>query len=126
MIKIFEDTRGKLVPLDFSNLIFNPKRVFSVFDVPKNEIRGNHAHFNTIQFIICLKGEILVGLDYSNKKEQIKLLPGDSILIDKLIWGWQQFLTGDEYMLVLCSTFYDANDYILDKDEFCRLKNNNI
>lgn len=96
--------------------------VFSVFDVPKGEIRGNHSHYNTIQLIICIKGEVIVGLDHGDRKEEIKILPGQSVLVDKLVWDWQKFLTGDDHILVLCSTPYDIQDYILDKDEFYRLK----
>jgi quercetin dioxygenase-like cupin family protein len=126
MFDMIKDKRGSLIPIEFSKLSFIPVRVFSVFDVPKGEIRGNHAHYNTIQQIICIKGEVIVGLDYGDKIEETKILPGQSILVDKLVWDWQKFLTGEDIILVLCSTPYDIQDYILDKDEFCRLKNNNI
>jgi hypothetical protein len=34
-------------------------------------------------------------------------------------------LTGDDVMVVLSSTNYDINDYIVDKDKFYSIVNNN-
>jgi quercetin dioxygenase-like cupin family protein len=122
MFNIIKDKRGSLMPIEFSKLSFIPVRVFSVFDVPKGEIRGNHSHYNTIQLIICIKGEVIVGLDHGNRKEEIKILPGQSVLVDKLVWDWQKFLTGDDHILVLCSTNFDKNDYIEDRENFYKIK----
>ena len=36
----YTDDRGGVVPIDFSDLPFIPKRIFYVKDVPKNTIRG--------------------------------------------------------------------------------------
>jgi len=30
-----------------------------------------------------------------------------------MIWDYQDFLTGKDYIAVLCSTVYDPSDYIL-------------
>lgn len=126
MFNIIKDKRGSLIPIEFSKLSFKPVRVFSVFDVPKGEIRGNHSHYNTIQQIICIKGEVIVGLDYGDKIEEIKILPGQSVLVDKLVWDWQKFLTGHDHIIVLCSTNFDKNDYIEDREIFYKIKKNNI
>ncbi len=123
MFKIYEDERGKLLPIEFSKLNFIPKRIFSVYDVPKDEIRGEHAHYNTIQLIVCIKGRVIVGLDDGHKKTEIEISSGESVFVDKLVWDWQKFLTGDDHILVLCSTEYNIDDYILDKQFFYKIKN---
>lgn len=113
---IFTDIRGgDLIPIEFYNLKFKPKRIFTVSGVPKNHIRGEHAHYETEQLLICVRGEILVGLDDGKNITETILKKGEAIYIDKMIWDYQQFLTGDEFMVVLSSTNYDPSDYINDK-----------
>jgi mannose-6-phosphate isomerase class I len=118
-LKIFNDDRGGyLIPFEFTDLPFLPKRIFTVAEVPKNGLRGEHAHYETQQILICIKGEIMVYLDYGYKYEEVLLKKGDNIFIDKMVWDSQRFLTGDDFMVVISSTNYDINDYILNKEEF--------
>ena len=57
------------------------------------------------------------------EKEKIKIKKGDYIVVDKLIWDSQKFLTEDSTLLVICSTEYNIDDYILDFNEFLKIKN---
>ena len=123
-LNIFTDDRGGfLIPFELNNTPFLPKRIFLVYGVPKGGIRGEHAHFETKQILICIKGEILVSLDYGYKYEEKILNQGETIFIDKMVWDFQQFLTGHDIMCVIASTNYDLNDYILDKEEFYKIIN---
>lgn len=118
----FEDN-GSLIPIEFKDLPFNPKRAFYIKNVPINTERGNHAHFITKQFLICIQGKILVKLwDGINKKEYT-LEENQTILIENLIWDSQVFLTNNAVLLCLCSTPYIADDYILDLDLFKNMTN---
>jgi len=118
-LNIFNDDRGGyLIPFEFIDLPFLPKRIFTVTDVPKDGLRGEHAHYNTQQILICIKGEIMVYLDHGYKNEEILLRKGEHVFIDKMVWDSQRFLTGDDFMVVISSTHYDINDYILTKKEF--------
>lgn len=123
-LKIFSDDRGDLLPIEFSNVSFIPKRIFTIYNVPKNTIRGEHSHYETTQLLICQSGKIEVYLHDGTFKYKKILYKGDQILIDKLIWGSQKFLTKNSNLLVLCSTNYDINDYILNFDDFLKIKNN--
>lgn len=121
---IYTDSRGGyLIPIEFDKLTFIPQRVFAVSDVPKGHIRGEHAHYITEQLLLCVKGLITVYLDYGTHQTEDILSAGDSIYIPSMVWDSQKFLTGNDYMLVLASTNYDLNDYILDKTQFYRLTN---
>lgn len=125
-LNIFRDKRGGfLIPFEFKQLPFEPKRIFMVSDVPKDGIRGEHAHFKTQQILICVKGEILVGLDFGFKYEEHIIKQGETIFIDNLVWDFQKFLTGDDIMCVVSSTHYNIDDYILDRDEFYKIIKNN-
>lgn len=120
--KIFTDERGQLIPFEFDQLPFEPKRIFIVKDVPKGSTRGNHAHYNTQQFLVCLSGRIKV---YTfNKFEHFKyiiLTPGDSYLIPTMCWDNQTFMDDNSVLLVFCDTKYNKKDYITDYNKFCQI-----
>lgn len=120
----FEDSRGSLYPLDFSKLPFIPKRIFYVCNVPMGEERGKHAHYKTQQLIVCIQGLIEVITFDGKNTNSIFLKPGDNYFLDTLTWDSQIFHTGKDILLSLCSTEYDIKDYILDKDEFIQIINN--
>jgi len=117
-LESFKDERGALFPLEFKNLPFKPKRCFIVSDTPKNVRRGDHAHYKTEQYLICLKGEIDVGLRDAKGEKLYTLYPMDAILVPRLCWDYQVFKTGEDILLVLASTDYDAEDYIESKQLF--------
>ena len=122
-LKIFSDERGDLVPFEFSKLTFIPKRIFTVSNVPKDSIRGGHSHFSTVQILVCISGEIEVILHDGFVEKISKIKKGEYIVVDKLIWDSQKFLTKDSTLLVICSTEYNIDDYILDFNEFLKIKN---
>ena len=66
-------------------------------------------------------GEILVGLFDGKKTNEIILKKGESILVNNMIWDYQKFMTGDDVLLVLCSTPFDKADYIDDKEKFTKI-----
>ena len=117
-LNIFNDERGDLIPFEFSKLTFIPKRIFTVSNVPKDSIRGGHSHFSTVQILVCILGEIEVILHDGFVEEISKIKKGEYIVVDKLIWDSQKFLTDDSTLLVICSTEYNIDDYILDFNEF--------
>ena len=55
------DARGNLTVGEFGNHIpFDPKRYFLVYQVPLVEMRGEHAHRECHQFLVCVRGRISV------------------------------------------------------------------
>jgi dTDP-4-dehydrorhamnose 3,5-epimerase-like enzyme len=117
----FKDPDGVLVPIEFDNLPFEPKRIFYVLDVPKGEERGMHAHYSTQQIITCLRGEILVKLHDSSTLREYGLRTNEWVFVDKLIWDSQIFLTGNDILMSMCSTKYNKSDYIEDFTEFIQI-----
>lgn len=122
LLSSFEDSRGSLLPIEFDSLPFIPKRVFIVNNVPLNDIRGEHSHYSTKQLIICTNGTVKVLLDDGLTKNEYILYKNQSILINEMVWDAQQFLTDDAEIIVLCSTKYDINDYIIDYNKFLHEK----
>jgi len=123
--KNFKDDRGVLFPFELNDIPFVVKRIFTVFDVPKNSIRGGHSHYTTKQYIICIKGEVEVILHDGFFEKKVLLGCGDSVLIPELVWDSQIFKLENSQIIVFCSTEYDSNDYILDFKKFQKIKLNN-
>lgn len=114
----FFDRRGDLTPLEFSDLPFTPQRLFIVKNCEKGIKRGEHAHHKTKQFLICLKGEIKVVTHDGIRYDEGILKEGYSTLIETYQWDYQEFLTGNDILIVVCSTPFDLKDYILDFNTF--------
>ena len=123
-LKTISDEKGNLIPLEFEGLPFIPKRIFYVIGVPKDTERGRHAHYNTEQLLICIKGKIRVKVHNGYKWDELDMEEGETVFIDKMIWDSQVFLTGEDILLVLSSTNYDSKDYIDDWVEFLRISGN--
>ena len=91
--------------------------MYYVTGVPKGEVRGNHGHRTDLQYLICVKGQIRVTLTSKHEVETAMLNAGDMVFMDKMVWGEQEYATGEDILLVLCSTSYDKSDYITDISE---------
>lgn len=115
---------GKLIPIEFSNLIFNPVRCFSITDSKIGTLRGNHAHLRCNQLLLCLKGRILVKKIGSSGESEVILNPGESTTLEKMVWSSQEFMTGEDVLLVFCDSEYDRKEYLEDKIEFLKLIEN--
>jgi dTDP-4-dehydrorhamnose 3,5-epimerase-like enzyme len=118
--KLVRDMRGDLSVGEFSKEIpFEPKRYFLVFNVPSEKTRGEHAHHNCHQFLICVKGSCSVVVDDGQKRAEVALdSPHKGIYLPPLTWGTQYKYSSDAVLLVFASDYYEAEDYIRDYSEF--------
>ena len=117
-LKEFRDDRGSLVPMEIEEVIdFVPKRLFYVTGVPKGLRRGDHAHYKNKQVLVCVKGQIGVSLANKDFERYFILDENEYVYVPNFVWDAQVFLTGEDVLLVLCSTSYDEHDYIYDKSE---------
>lgn len=121
--KFISDMRGDLSVGEFSKDIpFDPKRYFLVFNVPSEETRGEHAHRNCHQFLICVKGSCAVMVDDGRSRSEVLLdSPDIGIYLPPLTWGVQYKYSSDAVLLVFTSDYYDASDYIRNYPEFIEI-----
>jgi len=112
----FEDIRGRLVAAEMADALpFKPARFFLVHAVPSSEVRGEHAHRDCHQFLVCVKGSVHVVVDDGVRRQEIVLdRPEIGIHVKPLVWGTQYKYSADAVLLVFASHPYDANDYIRD------------
>lgn len=114
------DPRGDLSVGEFPRDIpFEPKRYFLVFNVPSEKTRGEHAHHQCHQFLICVKGSCAVVVDDGKSRCEVLLeSPDMGVHLPPLTWGIQYKYSSDAVLLVFTSDYYDAEDYIRNYSEF--------
>lgn len=119
-LPLIEDLRGKLSCGEIGqHLPFIPKRYFLVFDVPSQEVRGEHAHKTLHEFLVCIKGSVSVALDDGQSRDEIKLdSPNLGLHIPPMAWRVHYKYTSHAMLLVLASDIYRSDDYIRDYDHF--------
>lgn len=116
------DLRGGLSVGEFERDVpFTPKRYFVVFDVPSRKVRGEHAHRQCKQFLICVRGSLSVVADDGKARKEFLLdSPAKGLYLPPMVWGIQYKASADAVLLVFASDYYDKADYIRDYDEFQR------
>jgi acetyltransferase-like isoleucine patch superfamily enzyme/dTDP-4-dehydrorhamnose 3,5-epimerase-like enzyme len=124
-VKLFEfpeisDLRGNLTFAETPGLLpFSPRRFFLIYQVPGKDVRGEHAHKELHQFMICIKGSCAVVVDDGNERFEIVLdRPTQGLYVPPMIWATQYKFTQDAVLLVLASDVYKAEDYIRNYEEY--------
>lgn len=122
-LPLVEDMRGNLSVAEIGKgLPFLPKRCFWVFDVPDTRVRGEHAHRDQYQFLVCVKGYFSIVIDDGNNRLEILLdRPNHGILIPPMVWSIQYKHSPDAVVVVFASDKYDPAEYIRDYDEYLSL-----
>ena len=118
--KLVKDYRGDLSVGEFTKEIpFEPKRYFLVFNVPSEKTRGEHAHYECHQFLICVKGSCSVVVDDGVLRREVLLdQPNLGVYLPPLTWGIQYKYSPDAVLLVFASHYYEASDYIRSYEDF--------
>jgi UDP-2-acetamido-3-amino-2,3-dideoxy-glucuronate N-acetyltransferase len=116
----FADFRGSLSFAEFpGRLPFLPKRYFLTYNVPSREVRGEHAHRQCHQFLVCVAGNCSVIVDDGTKRAETVLdRPTLGIHIPPMIWSVEYKHSPQTVLMVLASDVYQPDDYIRDYDRF--------
>ena len=121
---VVPDLRGNLTVGEFNtNIPFTPMRYFMVFGVPSKEVRGEHAHRQCHQFLICARGSCAVVADDGSRRVEVALdVPYRGVYLPPMTWGIQYKYSADALLLVFASLPYESADYIRDYANFLALK----
>jgi UDP-2-acetamido-3-amino-2,3-dideoxy-glucuronate N-acetyltransferase len=119
-IPVVSEARGRISMAEVeSTLPFTAQRYFVVYDVPREQSRGEHAHRRCEQFLVCLRGSVVVTTDDGTGRQEFLLnSPAQGLHIPPMIWGIQSNFSADALLLVLASEKYDPAEYIRDYHEF--------
>lgn len=96
-----------------NHIPFSIKRVYYIFDVIKNAVRGKHAHKKTKQVLFCIRGSITIVLDNGQDKEAITLNKANQgLFLDTMMWHEMVAFKEGTVLLVVASDVYKEEDYI--------------
>jgi dTDP-4-dehydrorhamnose 3,5-epimerase-like enzyme len=121
-LPVVSDLRGSLTFAEYDAMLpFVPKRYFLVFDVPSRDVRGEHAHKECHQFLVCTRGNCSVVVDDGRNRVEILLNhPHLGLHIPPMVWATEYKYSPDAVLMVLASDIYKAEDYIRDYDLFLK------
>lgn len=116
------DRRGNLSVIEQLNQVpFKIERAFWIFDVPGDSVRGGHAFRETQEYIVALSGSFDVVLN-NGEKEQIFHLNRSyyGVYVPKMVWREMRNFSTNAIALVVASTPYCENDYIMEFKDFVK------
>ena len=116
---VFHDPNGSLYVYDMDHGIpFSVVRSFCV-QAPAGELRGNHAHYECQQLLICLSGRILCHTEHHSGSQSFELSnPQKALFLPPMTWATQTYVEPGSILFVLCDQKYEANDYIRSHENF--------
>lgn len=122
-----EDPRGNLSIIEqFKQIPFEIKRAYWIYDVPGGMDRGGHAYKENEEFIVALSGSFDVLLNDGKNEQKFQLNRSYfGLYVPKGMWRTMTNFSTNSLALVLSATEYNANDYIMDFEEFKKWRNNN-
>lgn len=107
------------------DLPFTPRRCFFTFQIPPEQIRGQHAHRKCSQLLVCVTGHCYVCVDDGRHRERIRLdRPTLGVYVPPMVWASEYQHSPDSTLMVLASHPYEPEDYIHRYDEFLDLTSN--
>ncbi len=123
-LPLVEDLRGMLTFAEVARHVpFEVKRYFLSFQVPTEQVRGEHAHRAQHQFLTCVHGRCsVVADDGASRQEFVLDSPNLGLHVAPMTWAVQYKYTPDAVLLVLASGLYDPADYIRDYQEFLAVR----
>ncbi len=118
-----QDPRGNLTFIEGGRHVpFDIQRVYYLYDVPGGSDRGAHAHRNLHQFIVAMSGSFDVVLDDGDRKRRFHLNRSYfGLYVCPMMWRYLDNFSSGAVCMVLASRHFDADDYIRDYEEFCRV-----
>ncbi len=118
------DSRGNLAVIEKQAIPFSFKRVYYLYDVRSDAVRGGHSHKIQHKFLIPLSGSFDVVLDDGSEKKILNLnKPDTGLLIPNGIWRELENFSAGAVCLALASDVYDEEDYIRNYKDFLKSKN---
>lgn len=101
-------------------LPFMIKKVLFMTDMQPDDVRGGHAHHETEEVLVCLRGACTVDVDDGlGRRGTVRLDRRDrALLLYPHVWRVVRSFAPDTELLVVAGHEYDESDYIRDRLRF--------
>jgi hypothetical protein len=118
------DKRGNLSFFENNSQIpFEIKRTYWIYDVPGGETRGSHAFKEQKEFIIALSGSFDVVLDDGKEERSYSMNRSYyGLYIPRMVWRKIDNFSTNSLALIVSDRAFVETDYIRDFEEFMTLK----
>lgn len=120
-LKAVQEEDGRLVAINsFSELPFEPKRIFFIKEVPPNTTRGEHANRNTEYIFGVVNGTVKLQIESLDGEVLTYHLTDDAkgIYVPKNWWLKLFDFESDGIAMVLASTEFAESLYVEHYDEW--------
>ncbi len=117
------DERGHLVIIEGGRDVpFEIKRAFYIYGSDADVVRGQHANRESEFVLINVAGKSKVKVKDGEGNEAVYCLnkPHTGIYLPTMVWKEMYNFSPNSVLLVLTSTYYNANEYIRNYDDFVR------
>lgn len=100
-------------------------RIYWLYKVPDNVVRGDHAHKVCKQVLVAMNGSVkvslenLIGCRYEYELDH----PNQGLIVPNLYWSKLE-LSPDAICMCLASEEFDESEYIRSYEEFRKLREN--
>ena len=112
-IKKNTDSRGSLSAIEDIDIGFDIKRIFNIYDLDENSIRGCHGHKETIMALSCLQGSCKIYCNDGKKKEIFSLNePNQYLILQPQDWHKIYDFRDKPILQILASKHWDKDDYV--------------
>lgn len=120
-----KDPRGNLTVIESGvHVPFQVMRNYWIYDVPSGMWRDGHAFRQQQELLVALSGSFdVIVHDGEVEKTYHLSRPQIGLYIPCMTWRCIKEFSTNSVALVLSSTHYDEDDYIIDFEEFKSLKN---
>ena len=120
-----EDKRGNLSFFENKSQIpFDIKRTYWIYDVPGGDFRGSHAFKESHELIVALSGSFDVVLNDGVKEVKYSLNRSYiGLYVPNLIWRQLENFSTNSLALIVSNISYNKQDYIRDFEAFKKIKN---
>ena len=115
------DSRGALISIEeLTNCCpFKPKRIYYLYDIQTDAVRGGHSHKKLNQLLIALSGAFKITVENGRRKETLDLRRSDyGLIIRPGVWRTIHDFSYGSVCLCIASELYDEKDYIRDYKKF--------
>jgi dTDP-4-dehydrorhamnose 3,5-epimerase-like enzyme len=109
------DERGHLTVVE-KEIPFDIKRIYYIYGVSTESVRGQHRHYKTAHALMCLKGSCEIYANNGITKETFRLdSPDQGLILPPEDWHSMYDFSEDAILLVLASEYYDPDEYIAEE-----------
>jgi hypothetical protein len=121
--RTIHDPSGNLTPIEErTDVPFDIRRVFFLYDVPGGAERGGHAHRRLEEVVVAVSGSFDVMVEDGTARARYSLNRAYyGLYLPPMVWLNLENFSSNSVALVLASLPFDESDYFRDRASFLRL-----